>query len=163
MSRNDRDVVIVSACRTPIGKFGGRFKDLRAYQLAGFAMEEAIRRAGIEKGQLDEVIAGDGLQCVDEANTARVAALGIGIPPEVPAFTVQRQCSSAMQALVSARQEIIAGDADVILAVGTESQSSAPVPAEDRSVGPAADARRDDRLVSGRSCSRAAASSARRC
>jgi acetyl-CoA C-acetyltransferase len=71
-------------------------------------------------------VAGDGLQCVDEANTARVAALSIGIPPEVPAFTVQRQCASAMQALVCARQEIIAGDAEVILAVGTESQSSAP-------------------------------------
>jgi acetyl-CoA C-acetyltransferase len=126
VSRNDRDVVIVSACRTPIGKFGGVFKEVRAYQLAGFVMEEAIKRAGIQKDRLDEVIAGDGLQCVDEANTARVAALGIGIPPEVPAFTVQRQCSSAMQALVCARQEIVAGDADVILAVGTESQSSAP-------------------------------------
>lgn len=126
MEQTDRDVVIVSSCRTPIGKFGGHFKDLRAYQLAGVVMEEAVKRAGIEKGQLDEVIAGDGIQCNDEANTARVAALGCGIPPEVPAFTVQRQCSSAMQALVCAKQEILAGDAEVVLAVGVESQSSAP-------------------------------------
>ncbi|MCZ7665124.1 MAG: thiolase family protein [Thermoleophilia bacterium] len=126
MERTDRDVVVVSACRTAIGKFGGQFKDIRAHRLAGFAMEEAIMRAGLAKDQLDEVVAGDGIQCNDEANTARVAALGIGIPPEVPAFTVQRQCGSAMQALICAKQEIQAGDAEVVLAVGVESQSSAP-------------------------------------
>ncbi|MEW6486303.1 MAG: acetyl-CoA C-acetyltransferase [Thermodesulfobacteriota bacterium] len=126
LEQRDRDVVIVSACRTAIGKFGGGLKDLRTHQLAGIAMEEAIRRAGVDKGALDEVIAGDCIQCIDEANTARTAALSIGIPVEVPAYTVQKQCSSSMQALSSARTQILAGDSDVVLVVGAESMSSAP-------------------------------------
>jgi acetyl-CoA C-acetyltransferase len=120
------DVVIVSACRTPIGKFGESLKDLRAYQLAGIAMEEAIRRSGIEKDTISEVIAGDCIQVIDEANTARTAALSIGIPVEVPAYTVQKQCSSSMQALSSARSQILLGEADIVLVAGTESMSSAP-------------------------------------
>jgi acetyl-CoA C-acetyltransferase len=120
------EVVIVSACRTPIGTFGGSLKDLRAYQLAGIAMEEAVRRAGIVKGMISEVIAGDCIQSADEANTARTAALSIGIPVEVPAYTIQKQCSSSMQALSSARTQIIAGDSEIVLVVGTESMSNAP-------------------------------------
>lgn len=120
------DVVIVSACRTPIGKFGGGLKDLRAYQLAGIAMEEAIRRAGIDKGVISEVIAGDCIQVIDEANTARTAALSIGIPVEIPAYTVQKQCPSSMQALSSARSQILLGESDIVLVAGTESMSSAP-------------------------------------
>ena len=126
MSGSERDVVIVSAVRTPIGKFGGGLKDLRAYQLAGMAMEAALARAGVEKGAIDEVIAGDCIQCPDEANTARTAALSIGIPVEVPAYTIQKQCSSSMQALSSARTQILAGDADIVLVVGVESMSNAP-------------------------------------
>ena len=126
MSGSDRDVVIVSAVRTPIGKFGGSLKELRAYQLAGVAMEAAIARAGVEKGAIDEVIAGDCIQCPDEANTARTAALSIGIPVEVPAYTVQKQCSSSMQALSSARTQILAGEAEIVLVVGVESMSNAP-------------------------------------
>jgi acetyl-CoA C-acetyltransferase len=126
MSKGDRDVVVVSACRTPIGKFGGALKELRAHQLAGVAMEEALRRAGVEKGAIDEVIAGDCCQCPDEANTARTAALAIGIPAEVPAYTVQKQCSSSMQALACARAHLLAGDAESVLVVGTESMSNAP-------------------------------------
>lgn len=120
------DVVIVSAVRTPIGKFGGSLKDLRAYQLAGTAMEAALTRAGVEMGAIDEVIAGDCIQCPDEANTARTAALSIGIPVEVPAYTVQKQCSSSMQALSCARTQILAGDAETVLVVGVESMSNAP-------------------------------------
>ena len=126
MSGSERDVVIVSAVRTPIGKFGGGLKDLRAYQLAGVAMEAALARAGVGKGAIDEVIAGDCIQCPDEANTARTAALSIGIPVEVPAYTVQKQCSSSMQALSSARTQILAGDAEIVLVVGVESMSNAP-------------------------------------
>ena len=126
MGGSERDVVIVSAVRTPIGKFGGSLKDFRAYQLAGVAMEAALARAGVEKGAIDEVIAGDCIQCPDEANTARTAALSIGIPVDVPAYTVQKQCSSSMQALSSARTQILAGDADIVLVVGVESMSNAP-------------------------------------
>ncbi|MGA3118456.1 MAG: thiolase family protein [Syntrophobacteraceae bacterium] len=124
--KNDRDVVIVSACRTPIGKFGGSLKDLRAHQLAGIAMEEAVKRAGIEKAQIDELILGECIQCSDEANTARTAALSIGIPVEVPAYTVQKQCSSSMQALSSVRQHILSGDGEILLVAGTESMSNGP-------------------------------------
>ena len=67
MSRKESDVVIVSGCRTPIGKFGGALKDLRAYQLAGIVMKETLRRAGVEGAELDEVIAGDCVQAPDEA------------------------------------------------------------------------------------------------
>jgi len=126
MDPKDKDVVIVGAVRTAIGKFGGSLKDLRAYQLAGAVMETALARAGVEKAAVDEVIAGDCIQCVDEANTARTAALSIGIPVEVPAYTVQKQCSSSMQALSCARTQILAGDADIVLVVGVESMSNAP-------------------------------------
>ncbi|MFA6148096.1 MAG: acetyl-CoA C-acetyltransferase [bacterium] len=126
MGPKDKDVVIVGAVRTAIGKFGGSLKDLRAYQLAGMVMESALARAGVEKGAVDEVIAGDCIQCVDEANTARTAALSIGIPVEVPAYTVQKQCSSSMQALSCARTQILAGEADIVLVAGVESMSNAP-------------------------------------
>lgn len=126
MDPKDKDVVIVGAVRTAIGKFGGSLKDLRAYQLAGMVMESALARAGVEKGAVDEVIAGDCIQCVDEANTARTAALSIGIPVEVPAYTVQKQCSSSMQALSCARTQILVGEADIVLVVGVESMSNAP-------------------------------------
>ncbi len=126
MGKRAEDVVIVSGCRTAIGRFGGSLKGLRAHQLAGIAMEAAVSRAGIDKGVLDEVIVGDCVQCPDEANTARTAALAIGIPVEVPAYTVQKQCASSMQALASARQQILAGDAEVVLVAGTESMSNAP-------------------------------------
>lgn len=124
--QHDKDVVIVSACRTPITKFGGSLKDLRAYQLAAIAMEEAIERAGIEKNSIDEVIAGDCIQVIDEANTARTAALSIDIPVEVPAYTIQKQCSSSMQALSSARSQILLDESEIVLVAGTESMSSAP-------------------------------------
>jgi len=126
MKKEDKEAVIVGAVRTAIGKFGGRLKDLRAYQLAGTVMEAALTRAGVEKGAVDEVIAGDCIQCADEANTARTAALSIGIPVDVPAYTVQKQCSSSMQALSCARTQILAGEADIVLVVGVESMSNAP-------------------------------------
>ncbi|MEW6442996.1 MAG: acetyl-CoA C-acetyltransferase [bacterium] len=124
--KKDNDVVVIGCARTPIGKFGGVFRTLRAYQLAGAAMSEALRRARVEGAQLSDVILGDCVQCPDEANTARTAALGIGIPIEVPAVTVQRQCSSAMQAVIFASQQLQCGDSEIVLAGGVESMSSAP-------------------------------------
>ncbi len=124
--QRDQDVVIVGAVRTAIGKFGGALKDVRASQLAAHVMKALIDRTGIDPAIIDDIIAGDCIQCADEANTARTAALMAGFPVHVPAYTIQRQCSSSMQALASAAQAIKAGDAEVIMVVGVESMSSAP-------------------------------------
>ncbi len=124
--KKDTDIVILGAARTPIGRFGGGLAGIRAYELAGRAMTEAMKRAGVTGDQLSDVILGDCVQCADEANTARTAALAIGIPHEIPAVTVQRQCSSAMQAVIFATQQILAGDSDIVLAGGVESMSNAP-------------------------------------
>ena len=124
--KNEKDIVIIGAARTPIGRFGGGLAGVRAYDLAGRAMREAMKRAGVDGAVLSDVILGDCVQCADEANTARTAALGIGIPFEVPAVTIQRQCSSAMQAVIFACQQILAGDSDIVLAGGVESMSNAP-------------------------------------
>lgn len=126
MSR-ENDVVIVAAARTAIGKFGGALKDVRASRLAAHVMQEALRRAdNLDPSLLDDVILGDCIQCFDEANTARTAALMAGIPYQVPAFTVQRQCSSSMQALNSGVQQIRVGDSQIVLVGGVESMSSGP-------------------------------------
>ncbi len=123
----ETDVVIVSAVRTAIAKFGGALKEVRASSLAAHVMKEALRRANDLDGALiDDIILGDCIQCADEANTARTAALIAGLPVQVPAFTVQRQCSSSMQALVSGVQQIRSGDSQIVLVGGVESMSSAP-------------------------------------
>lgn len=126
MGRKSEDVVIVSAVRTPIGKFGGVLKDVRAFQLAGVVMKAALARTGINAAHVDEIIAGECIQCPDEATTARTAALSIGIPVDVPAYTIQKACASSMQALSSARTQILAGEGDIVLVVGVESMSNAP-------------------------------------
>ncbi len=127
MQAQDNDVVFVSGTRTAIGRFGGSLKDVRASTLAAHVMKEALKRAGgMEPQMLDEVIAGDCLQAADEANTARTAALMAGFPHHVTAHTVQRQCASSMQALVSAVQQIKCGDAEIVMVCGVESMSSAP-------------------------------------
>ncbi len=121
------DVVIVSAARTAIGRFGGALKEVRASRLAAHVMQEALRRAnGLDAALIDDIVVGDCIQCWDEANTARTAALMAGLPAQVPAFTVQRQCSSSMQALVSGVQQIRSGDSEIVLVAGVESMSSAP-------------------------------------
>ncbi len=90
-------------------------------------MKEAIKRANeMDADLIDDIIVGDCLQCFDEANTARTAALMAGLPIEIPAVTIQRQCSSSMQALIFAAQQIQCGDSEVVLVVGVESMSSAP-------------------------------------
>ncbi len=123
---DNKDVVIVSGCRTPIGSFGQSLKDVRAFQLGALVMKEAISRAGIKPDMLDDVIFGDCIQCCDEANTARTAALKAGIPVEVPAATIQRQCASGMQATIFGSQQIMCGDSEIVLVGGVESMSNAP-------------------------------------
>ncbi len=122
----DRDVYVMSGARTAIGDFGGALKDFLGHQLAVFPMEEALKRAQVSKEMVEEVILGHCIQRTDEPNTARTAALKMGMPVSVPAFTVQRQCSSAMQAIVSGAQMIQLGEADIVLAGGVETMSSAP-------------------------------------
>ena len=124
--KKDRDAVIVGMGRSAVGDFGGSLADLRAHELAAQVMRAVIQKAGIEAGELDDVILGDCIQCSDEANTARTAMLKCGIPHQVPAMTIQRQCASAMQAVVCAAQQIWCGNSDMVLAGGVESMSSAP-------------------------------------
>ncbi len=121
-----KDIVIVSGVRTPIGDFGGSLKDVPAMELGRVVVEEAIKRAGLPKEQVEEVIFGNCGQRSDEPNIARCIALKVGLPDTTTGFTIQRQCSSAMQAIASAYQEIALGDADIVVAGGVESMSSAP-------------------------------------
>ena len=121
-----KSVVITSAVRTPVGNMGGVFRDILAVELARTALEEAVKRSGIEKSIVDEIIVGQAKQSTDAPNIARVAALEGGFPEEVPAYTVHRQCSSGLQAILNAVWQIQAGYGDVIVAGGVESMSTAP-------------------------------------
>jgi acetyl-CoA C-acetyltransferase len=112
--------------RSPIGDFGGSLAKLKAHALAAQVIGAVVERSGIDPAILDDVILGDCVQRPDEANTARTAMLAAGIPDHVPAVTIQRQCSSAMQALAQAAVYIQAGMYDAVLAGGVESMSNAP-------------------------------------
>src|SRR5687768_11046786 len=118
--------VILSACRTPIGSFGGALKDLSASDLGAIVIREAIARARIDAAELGDVIMGCVLQAGAGMNVARQAALKAGVPVEVPAETVNRVCGSGLQAVVHAVEAVKAGFIDLILAGGTESMSNAP-------------------------------------
>lgn len=124
MDKND--IVIISGCRTAIGSFGQSLRDVKAHQLASIVMQEALKRAGVEGGMLSDVIFGDCIQTSEEANTARTAMLKAGIPVEIPAVTIQRQCASGMQAVIFASQQLLTGDSEIVLAGGVESMSNAP-------------------------------------
>jgi len=121
-----RDVVVVSAVRTPIGSIGGTLINMLPEELLKIAMQGAIDKAGISKEIIDEVIAGHAKQTTDAPNIARVSSLALRIPEETPAYTVHRQCASGMQAILSGMQQIQCGYSDVILCGGVESMSTAP-------------------------------------
>ena len=120
-----RDVVIVEACRTSVGSFGGTIKDVTPEELARVVVQGILDRSGIEPKKIDEVILGQCRQSSDNPNIARIAALRCGIPEETPAYTVMRQCASAMSAVVTGVMSIQVEDDDVVIAGGTESMSSA--------------------------------------
>ena len=120
-----RDVVIVEACRTAVGSFGGTIRDVMAEELARIVVQGILDRSGVNPKEIDEVILGHCRQSSDNPNIARIAALRCGIPEEVPAYTIMRQCASAMSAVINGVQSIQVGDNDVVLAGGTESMSSA--------------------------------------
>ncbi|MGD6841549.1 thiolase family protein [Bacillus infantis] len=121
-----RTAVIVSAARSPVGTFGGAFKDLLPTDLAVPVIKETVKRSGLENHEIDEVILGHCIQRTDQPNTARTAALLAGLPDETSGFTVQRQCASGMQAVISAALQIQAGISDIVVAGGVEAMSSSP-------------------------------------
>jgi len=118
-----KDCVIVSACRTAIGTFGGTLRDLNCASLGSVVMKEAVKRAGIDSGLIDDVRFGCCMEPVDALNVTRIAALMAGISETVTAVTVNRVCISGMEAVVSGMSMIQAGMADIILAGGMEHMS----------------------------------------
>jgi acetyl-CoA C-acetyltransferase len=121
-----REVVLVGACRTPVGSFGGTLKDTPAVELGKVVIAEAVKRAGIDPVAVDEVIMGCVLQAAQGQNVARQAMVKAGLPIETTAFTINKVCGSGLRAVSLAAQIIKAGDADVIVAGGTENMSYAP-------------------------------------
>ncbi|HSL21701.1 MAG TPA: acetyl-CoA C-acetyltransferase [Vicinamibacterales bacterium] len=117
---------ILSACRTPIGAFGGALKDLSAPDLGAIVVREAIARAGVQPADIGDVILGCVLQAGAGMNVARQAALKAGLPVEVPGETVNRVCGSGLSAVVHAVEALRCGYVDLIVAGGTESMSNAP-------------------------------------
>jgi acetyl-CoA C-acetyltransferase len=121
-----RNVVITSALRTPVGAFGGAFKDLLPTDLIVPVMTEAAKQSGLNPGDIDEVILGHCIQRTDQPNTARTAALLSGFDDKTTGYTIQRQCASGMQAIISAAMQIQTGLSDIVLAGGVEAMSSSP-------------------------------------
>ncbi len=121
-----RDVVIVSACRTPVAKFQGALAGFRAPELGGLAVAEALRRAGVAPELVDEVILGNVLTAGLGQNPARQAARAAGIPDSVGSLTINKVCGSGLKSVMLAAQAIKAGDAEIIVAGGMESMTNAP-------------------------------------
>jgi 3-oxoadipyl-CoA thiolase len=123
-----RRAVVVSAVRTPVGRYGGALSGIRPDDLAAVAIAAAVERAGVEPSSIDDVFLGCANQAgEDNRNVARMAALLAGLPESVPGVTVNRLCASGLSAVVSASHAILAGDAEVVVAGGVESMSRAPL------------------------------------
>ncbi len=121
----EREVVIVSATRTPIGDFGGSMRDVSATSLAMRVIDSALGKVGLEKELVNQVIMGNCFEPLDQ-NVARIASVKCGLPIETPAFTIVVNCASGMQAIICGVQAIRDGDVDVVIAGGVESMSNAP-------------------------------------
>lgn len=121
-----KEVVIVSACRTPVGSFNGTLKDTSAVTLGSLVIGEAIKRAGIQPTDVEEVVFGCVLQAAQGQNVARQCAIKAGLPVESTAFTINKVCGSGLRAVSLAAQMIKAGDVDVVVAGGTENMCMAP-------------------------------------
>ena len=120
------DVVVISGARTPVGRFGGGFKDFSAVDLGAVVIKAALEKANLEPNMVDEVILGNNYQLTHEGYTARLASLKAGIPEEVPAIAINRQCSSGLEAINIAVQLIKTGEVDIVVAGGTENMSQVP-------------------------------------
>lgn len=121
-----REPVIISAVRTPVGKFRGTLKSLSATELGSLAVREAVQRAGLEPGQVDEVIMGNVVSAGLGQNPARQAALGGGLTPDVSAMTINKVCGSGLKAVGLAAQGIQTSDTEIVVAGGMESMSNCP-------------------------------------
>ena len=121
-----KEAVIISGARTPVGKFGGAFKDISAPDLGATAIKAALERAGISPDMVDEVVMGNAIQSAEAGYAARLASLKSGIPHEVPTIAVNRQCSSGLEAINMAAQLIRTGEAEIAVAGGTENMSQVP-------------------------------------
>jgi acetyl-CoA C-acetyltransferase len=121
-----QEAVIVSGARTPIGRFGGAFKDISASELGSMAIKAALEQAGLRPDQVEEVVLGNALQTAESGYAARMASLGAEIPAEVPAIAINRQCSSGLEAINLAAQLIKTGEVDIAVAGGIENMSQAP-------------------------------------
>src|SRR6266581_1561568 len=120
------DVVIISACRTPVGKFQGSLSDLSAPQLGAIVVREAVQRAKLDPKQVDECIMGNVVSAGLGQNPARQAAIFGGLPPEVGAMTVNKVCGSGLKAVGLAAQAVKTGDSSIVVAGGMESMTNAP-------------------------------------
>jgi acetyl-CoA C-acetyltransferase len=120
------DVLIVAARRTPIGKYGGSFRDLHPAELGAIAGRAAIADAGLSPADIDEVLMGHGRQAGSGPNPARQVGHRVGVPHSAPAYTVNKACASGLQAVVSGAQSILLGESEVVLAGGIESMSRMP-------------------------------------
>jgi len=121
-----KDAVIVSGARTPVGRFGGAFKDVSAPELGSQAIKAALERAGITPDMVDEVVIGNAVQAAEAGYAARLASLKSGIPHDVPTIAINRQCSSGLEAINMAAQLIRTGEAEIAVAGGTENMSQVP-------------------------------------
>ncbi|MBG3304795.1 acetyl-CoA C-acetyltransferase [Staphylococcus aureus] len=120
-------VVLAAAYRTPIGVFGGAFKDVSAYDLGATLIEHIIKETGLNPSEIDEVIIGNVLQAGQGQNPARIAAMKGGLPETVPAFTVNKVCGSGLKSIQLAYQSIVTGENDIVLAGGMENMSQSPM------------------------------------
>ena len=121
-----REVYVVNCCRTAVGSFGGSLKDTPAVELGAITVKEALNRAGVAPENVDEVMFGCILSAGLGQNPARQVSLKAGIPIEVPAYTVSMVCGSGMKSVIEAGRAIAAGDAEIVVAGGTENMSAAP-------------------------------------
>src|SRR5947207_9237887 len=122
----ENDIVIISACRTPVGKFQGSLSDLSATQLGAIAVREAVKRAGIDPARVDECIMGNVVSAGLGQNPARQAAIFGGLSPEVAAMTINKVCGSGLKAVGLAAQAIQTGNSTIVVAGGMESMTNAP-------------------------------------
>ena len=122
-----KNAYIISACRTPFGKYGGALKDVRPDDMAALVIREAVKRAGVDPSEIDDVIFGCANQAgEDNRNIARMAVLLAGLPECVPATTINRLCGSSLDAIIQGARAIMCGEAEIIVAGGVESMTRAP-------------------------------------
>ena len=120
------EVVIVGAARTPIGRYGGQFRDIHPAELGAVATRAALKRATVDPSRIDEALFGHARQAGSGPNPARQVVRRSGLPDSVPAHTINKACASGMQAIASGAQSIVLGESEIVVAGGIESMSRMP-------------------------------------